>query len=278
MPDADEARWLADESRRLGVVLSPQQARTLVALADLLQEAAWRINLTAIRDRPSILVKHHLDCLAAAALVDPRDEGPAVDVGSGAGFPGLPLAVARPALAVALVESVRKKAAFLERAVRELGLANAAVVNERAEALARDPRWRERARWAFARALGSLAVSVELCAPLVELGGRVVVMKGPGVAEEWEAGLAHARRGGLELVDRGEVTLPGGLRRVLVVLEKRRPSPAAWPRRPGRAGRPDGDGPVGGGRDRPEKEGVPGPTKERGEAAAGPLSAGGGAT
>lgn len=241
MPDADEGSWLADESRRLGLALSPQQVRSLVTLTDLLQEAAERVNLTAIRERQSILVKHHLDSLAAAALVDPEDEGPAVDVGSGAGFPGLPLAVARPALKVALVESVRKKAAFLERAVRELGLANATVVNERAEALARDGRWRERMRWAFARALGSLAVSAELCAPLVVVGGRVVVMKGPGVAEEWEAGLGHARRGGLELVERREVTLPGELRRVLVVLEKRHPSPASWPRRPGRVGRVGAD-------------------------------------
>lgn len=238
MEGRGEAEWLGEASRKLGVPLAAWQIERLLVFADRLLEAAQRVNLTGIRVREEVLVKHHLDSLTVAALVDPLEEGRAVDVGSGGGFPGIPVAVARPRLLVFLVESVRKKAAFLEQAAAELGLANVRVVAERAEEVGHQAGWREKADWAFARAVGPLSVSVELCAPLVRVGGRVVVMKGPGVEREWEAGLEHARRGGLELAERRALSLPGGIRRVLVVLEKRVPCPGAWPRRPGRVGRP----------------------------------------
>lgn len=226
------------ESRALGVPIDGAGAQLLARFTDLLQEASARANLTAIRERADIWLKHHLDSLAAALVVPEQAEGLAVDVGSGAGFPGIPLAMARPRLRVVLVESVRRKAAFLRLAVQELGLRRVQVVAERAEELAHRPAWRGKADWAFIRAVGSLAVSVELCGPLVRQGGRVVVMKGPGLQAEWEAGMAHAGRGGLELVERRDVVLPGGLRRTLVVLRRVGEPPAGWPRRPGRLGRP----------------------------------------
>ena len=235
---AREVDWIVRESRALGVPIDDAGAQLLARLTDLLQQASARANLTAIRGRADIWLKHHLDSLAAALVVPERAVGLAVDVGSGAGFPGIPLAIARPGLRVALVESVQRKAAFLRLAVRELGLEGVQVVAERAEVLAHRPAWRGRADWAFSRAVGSLAVSVELCGPLVRQGGLVVVMKGPGVQAEWQEGMGHARRGGLELVERREVALPGGLRRVLVVLRRLGEPPAAWPRRPGRLGRP----------------------------------------
>ncbi len=238
MEGRGEAEWLGEASRELGVPLAAWQIERLLVFADRLLEATRRVNLTGIREREGVLVKHLLDSLTAAALVGPLEEGRAVDVGSGAGLPGIPLAVARPHLLVFLVEAVRKKAAFLQQAAAELELANVQVVVERAEELGHRPGWRETADWAFARAVGSLAVSVELCAPLVRVGGRVVVMKGPGVEQEWEVGLQHARRGGLELAERRALSLPGGIGRVLVVLEKKVPCPERWPRRPGRVGRP----------------------------------------
>jgi len=233
-----EVEWLRRQAAALGVGVSEEQARMLARFTDLLQEASRRVNLTAIRDREEIWVKHHLDSLTVARLVPAQQQARAVDVGSGAGFPGLPLAVVRPLLCVSLVESVRKKASFLRQAVQALGLSNVQVVEERAEVLGHQSHWRERARWVFLRAVGSLAVSLELGAPFAEPGGYVVVMKGPGVQAEWEQGLAHARRGGLELAERQELVLPGGLKRVLLVWQRRGPLPAAWPRRPGRWGRP----------------------------------------
>ena len=235
---ADELAWAVRESAAIGVPLDPEQAELLQRFTDLLQEAAARVNLTAIRERGQVWVKHHLDSLTAARVIPPQARGTAVDIGSGAGFPGVPLAIARPGLQVVLVESVRRKAAFLEEAVRRLGLQTVRVVAERAEVLGHHPTWREQQEWAFARAVGSLAVSVELAAPLVRPRGLVVVMKGPGVEAEWETGMAHAARGGLELAERQELVLPGGLRRVLVVLRRAGPLPPAWPRRPGRWGRP----------------------------------------
>lgn len=238
MDGSDEAAWLSEASSRLGVALDPWQVGRLLRFTDRLLEVTKRVNLTGIRVRHDVLVKHHLDSLTAAALVDPLQEGRAVDVGSGAGFPGIPLAIARPRLYVLLVESVARKAAFLRHVTQELELTNVEVLAERAEEVGHRAPWRESSDWAFARAVGPLSLSAELCAPLVRVGGRVVVMKGPGVDREWGFGMEHARRGGLELAERRELTLPGGLARVLVVLEKLRACPPAWPRRPGRAGRP----------------------------------------
>lgn len=234
---ARELEWILRESRALGVPIDVAAAELLARFTDLLQQAASRTNLTAIRERADIWLKHHLDSLSAALVVPEEAEGLAVDVGSGAGFPGIPLAVARPKLRLALVESVQRKAAFLRRAVQELHLPQVQVVAERAEKLAHRPGWRAAADWTFIRAVGSLAESVELCGPLVKRGGLVVVMKGPGVQAEWEQGLAHAGRGGLELAERRDLLLAGQLRRVLVIFRRVGEPPEDWPRRPGRLGR-----------------------------------------
>lgn len=233
----DEVRFLLEEAARLGVELSEPQARRLVALTDRLLEASERTSLTAIRDRHEVLVKHHLDSLTLCRWIDPDAPGRLADVGSGAGFPGLPVAVARPGLEVVLIESVLRKARFLEACVEALGLSNVRVVRERAEALGQRPEWRERFDFAAIRAVGSLALSLELCAPLVRLEGLVLVMKGPRFQEEWEPGARMAERVGLAELEARTLTLPGPLERVVVVGRKRHPTPPPFPRRPGQLGR-----------------------------------------
>ncbi|MBE3599638.1 MAG: 16S rRNA (guanine(527)-N(7))-methyltransferase RsmG [Limnochordaceae bacterium] len=233
-----QVEWLIGGARALGVELGEEQADALLRLTELLVQGTRRASLTAITDPGQILVKHHLDSLSVVRWIGAQEAGSWADVGSGAGFPGLPLAIARPRLQVVLIESVLRKVEFLEQAVRALGLGNVQVVRERAEVLARQERWRESLDGALARALGSLAVSVELCAPLVRVGGRVLIMKGPAVAEEWEAGQQVAVAVGLGPLRQEALTLPGGDRRVLVMAEKVRTTPGRFPRRPGRWGRP----------------------------------------
>ena len=151
-----------------------------------------------------------------------------VDVGSGGGMPGIPVAIALPAVRVTLLESDRGKAAFLVSAVARLGLANVEVVAERAEAAGQDPRYREAFDAATCRALASLPVAAELCLPLVRVGGRLVAMR----TSVEEAREAVQRLGGGE----PEVNpAPTELRHdgKVVVVEKVAPTPAAYPRRAG---------------------------------------------
>jgi 16S rRNA (guanine527-N7)-methyltransferase len=154
-----------------------------------------------------------------------------VDVGSGAGLPGIPLKIARPDLRVTLIEADQGKAAFLVHACAALGLEHVEVVARRAEEAGQDPRLRESFDVAVARALAPLPVLVELCLPLVRVGGRLLAQK--TVAEEPAAAARAIRLLGGELS--GVLTAPSAARSAgtVVVIDKVRPTPALYPRRPG---------------------------------------------
>ena len=173
---------LLDGARALGVDLTEEQAGRLLAHLDLLDEWGARMNLTAIRDRPSQVTKHLLDSLSVRAHL----RGTRVaDVGSGAGFPGIPLAVVEPARHFALIESTGKKCRFLEHVRDALGLANVEVVQSRAEGY--EPR--ERFDTVLARAVGPVADLVKVAGRLVAGGGRLLAMKGRYPEEELAAKL-----------------------------------------------------------------------------------------
>ena len=164
------------------VPLSNEQAAKLVAHLDLLDEWNARMNLTAIRDRPAQLTKHLLDSLA----VQPYLVGQRVaDVGSGAGFPGIPLAIVEPGRQFALIESTGKKCRFLEHVRDTLGLANVEVVQSRAESYRPEVRFDT----VLARAVGPLADLVKVAGSLVVGGGRLLAMKGRYPADELGAHL-----------------------------------------------------------------------------------------
>lgn len=178
---------------------------------------------------------HILDSLLCLRAGLPQGAA-VVDVGSGAGLPGIPLKIARPDLSLTLLESAARKAAFLDLAVAELRLA-AEVVEARAEDAGRDPRWRERFDIGVARAVAALPVLCELVLPFVHPGGKAVLLKGPAVVDEIDSGRRAAARlggGGPAVI---EDTLPGGIRRMIVVVEKTGTTPRGYPRRPGVPGK-----------------------------------------
>ena len=154
-----------------------------------------------------------------------------VDVGSGGGLPGLPLKIVRPDLEVTLIESDQQKAAFLVQAAARLGLKGVEVVAMRAEDAGRDPRYREAFDVAVARALAPLPVLVELCLPLVRLGGRLLAQK----TDREDIGRAHRAIGLLGGRLEAAVASPSGTRAlgVIVVVAKLSPTPRTYPRRPG---------------------------------------------
>jgi 16S rRNA (guanine527-N7)-methyltransferase len=166
----------------LGIDLTDSQAGQLTAHLDLLDEWGARMNLTAIRDRPSQITKHLLDSLSVRPFL--RGERIA-DVGSGAGFPGIPLAILEPGRRFTLVESTGKKCRFLEHVRDALGLANVEVIQARAEAF----KPAERFDTVLARAVGPVAELVKLAGPLVAGGGRLLAMKGRYPDEELAAKL-----------------------------------------------------------------------------------------
>ncbi|MDM7323446.1 MAG: 16S rRNA (guanine(527)-N(7))-methyltransferase RsmG [Thermus sp.] len=203
-------------------------------LYNLLVEANRRINLTALRTEEEVVVKHFLDSLTLLTL--PLFQGPlrVLDLGTGAGFPGLPLKIVQPELEITLLDATKKKVAFVAQAVEALGLKGAYPLWGRAEVLAQRPEHREAYGRVVARAVAPLCVLVELGLPFVALHGYLVAQKGPKVKEEISRlpkALALLGGGGPALHRR---ILPiAQEERLLVVVPKEAPTPAKYPRRPG---------------------------------------------
>jgi len=198
---------LLDGARSLALDLDEAQLGKLVAHLDLLDEWNSRFNLTAIRDRPSQLTKHLLDSLT----VQPYLRGERIaDVGSGAGFPGIPLAIVEPHRHFSLIESTGKKCRFLEHVREALGLKNVEVVQSRAESYKPEVRFDT----VIARAVGPIADLVKAAGPLVVGGGRLLAMKGRYPEDE-----LAARMSGWKVAAVHPLTVPGlGEERHLVEL------------------------------------------------------------
>ncbi len=232
-PPLDHARLQAG-ARDLGVELSDEMLADFDRYAALLRSWNTRMNLVSKASLAKIESRHILDSLTAALALGGAPSGGVIDVGSGAGFPGLPLKIVHPGIELTLVEATQKKAHFLEAAVEALGLAEASVVAERAERLGQDPAYREGFDVVLARALAPLPVLAELTLPLCRRGGVVVAYKSPGVESEVAEGRRAIKLLGGALPQIVEVSANvTGDPRVLVTIEKRGPTPRKYPRRPG---------------------------------------------
>lgn len=217
-----------------GAKLTAQQSIAFEIYARELRDWNQRYSLTAIRNSDKVRIKHYLDSLSAYLVMHSTSIESIVDIGTGAGFPGLPLKILWPHLHLTLVESVEKKVRFCEHIVTKLSLQNVKVVRDRAEVLGRQDEYRERYDWAVARAVAHMPVLMEYLLPFVRVGGRVLAMKGEtGPTEVHSAELALKLLGGkLEQVT--AVVLPGVVEeRYLVVINKIASTPEKYPRRAG---------------------------------------------
>ena len=195
----------------------------------LLLETNKSFNLTAITDPDTAWTRHIFDSLTLLPWIGATAAKRVVDLGSGGGLPGIPLAIALPRVRFTLVEATGKKAKFLQAAVAALGLANVEVVNDRAETIGHDrDHHRERYDIVVARAVGKLAVLTELAAPLVRTGGHVLAIKGQNITGEIKQ--AQQALHALHCRVSDTVSTPTG---TIVVIEKLRDSPRTYPRRPG---------------------------------------------
>lgn len=220
--------------KQLGVRLTAAQLDLLARYEQELIEWNARFNLTAIRSLQEIRTKHFLDSLTCLLVLRETPPERLVDIGTGAGFPGIPLKVIYPKLQLTLVESVGKKAEFCRHVVRTLGLSGVEVVQERAEVLGQSPAHREKYDWAVARAVAILPVLAEFLMPLVRVGGGMLAMKGESGPAEAHAAERALRLLGGHLRQLLPVTLPAVVEeRYLVVVDKIAATPNAYPRRVG---------------------------------------------
>ena len=217
-----------------GLEISVETAEKFDLYAELLAEKNRQVNLTAITDPEGILTKHFLDSVLPLTEISLPRGARVIDVGSGGGFPGIPMKLVRPDLDMVLLDSLNKRVTALGEFCRELGISDTKCIHMRAEDAARGE-LRESFDAALSRAVARLNVLCELCMPLVKPGGIFAALKGPSAGEEAaEAGRAVSLLGG-RLLPVKKVTIPGTeLCHTLVVAEKTSPTPEKYPRQSGK--------------------------------------------
>ncbi|MBI2848660.1 MAG: 16S rRNA (guanine(527)-N(7))-methyltransferase RsmG [Chloroflexi bacterium] len=237
---------LISGAKTMGMVLSSIQVNQFqVFYEELVRWNQW-VNLTTVTNYNEVQVKHFLDSLSILVLewaLSKTAPGPTfpllsrsrvIDVGTGAGMPGLPLKMLRPTMELTLVESARKKAVFLQHLVALLGLTDVEVVNARAEDLGRNPEYRERFDLALSRAVATLPALVEMALPFCRMGGLFIAQKKMGIDNEIAAAQRAIQILGGRMVESRRVEVPGLAEgRLLVVIEKVSPTPDSYPRRAG---------------------------------------------
>lgn len=217
-------------SKDLGVPLSDEQIDKLIRYSDLLVDWNEKMNLTAITEKDAIATKHFLDSLSAISTGHVR--GKVIDVGCGAGFPGLVLKIAKPETKLTLLDSLNKRITFLDAVCTDLGLSDVETVHARAEDAAR--RMREEFDTVVSRAVANMTVLSELCIPFLKVGGRFLALKGPLADEE----LKDAQRAigilGGEVEDVFRANIPyTELSHKIIIVKKVRHTPMKFPRKAG---------------------------------------------
>lgn len=227
-----EALLSAAEKNGLSSLLDAEKAELFYQLTLRMTEVGRTMNLTAIKEPEKIIYLHYIDCLLCASFLPQGAK--VLDVGAGAGFPSLPLAICRPDLSILALDATAKRVNYVAETAVRLGCGNLSAICERAEVLAQRPTFREQFDCVTSRAVAALPVLCELCLPFVRVGGSLVAMKGKNAEEERSAALRAALRLGGDVIQLTETPIATATgeeyAHTTLLIPKIKATPAAYPR------------------------------------------------
>ncbi len=217
------------------VLLSQKQIEQFMKYKQLLLEWNQKINLTAITEEREIILKHFADCVSiVSAMSFPRGAS-VIDVGTGAGFPGIPLKIVCPEIQVTLLDSLQKRLIFLQEVIQQLALTGVSCVHSRAEDSGKEKEYREKYDYCVSRAVANLAVLCEYCLPFVKVGGIFLSLKGPDVEQEVQQSQKAIKVLGGEITEIKQVVIPNTeLQHKIVFIKKVQQTPIQYPRKAGK--------------------------------------------
>ena len=225
---------MAKAAEDVGLELTTEQYDQFITYMRLLQEWNEKINLTAILEDEEIIKKHFIDSIKAFKRDEFKKNVNMIDVGTGAGFPGIPIAIMNPNINVTLLDSLNKRIKFLDIVISKLGLKNIKTIHSRAEDGARNKKLREKFDIATSRAVANMSVLSEYCLPYVKVGGKFIALKGPAVDQDIEESDVAIKTLGGELEQICEVKIEDtDLRHNLVVVKKIKECAKTYPRKAG---------------------------------------------
>lgn len=225
----ESAALLKQYASDAGLAVSPEQLEQFSRYADLLTEWNQKVNLTAVTEPEGIASKHFLDSILILKYIKIPKEAKVIDIGTGAGFPGVPLKIIRPDLQLTLLDSLQKRLTFLEMLLREISV-SAELVHTRAEEAARQKQYRQQYDFAAARAVASMPVLCEYCLPFLKEGGVFAAMKGPDVKAELTSAEKAVSLLGCSTEKTVTYTLPAGDGRSLLFFRRTGSLPDKYPR------------------------------------------------
>lgn len=229
--DNEAKKLLIDSAAALGIQLDDLKVQRFDTYMTEMLEYNKKVNLTAITEPNEVVMKHFIDSLTLASYIEIPENGKMIDVGSGAGFPGIPLKLVRPDVKLTCIDSLNKRILFLQRLVEKLELKNVDCLHLRAEEACRKQELRAYYNIVTARAVAKLAVLTEICVPMLKIGGIFCAMKGPDITEEVKEAEHAVSLLGAEVSQVREFCLPGtDQRRTIVVIKKIHETSAIYPR------------------------------------------------
>lgn len=224
-------RLLTEYSNKIDIEISKKEIDLLYRYMNLLLDWNNKINLTAITKEEDIILKHFIDSISINEYL--KEKNKIMDIGTGAGFPGIPLKIINPNMEFILVDSLNKRINFLEEVAKELCLEKIQLIHSRVEDLAKNMNYREKADVVASRAVANLRVLVEYMLPFVKKEGICICMKGPNIEEEIEEGKKAIEILGGKIEKIENILLPGNLERNLIIIKKIKNTPEKYPRKAG---------------------------------------------